>query len=36
VKERQKRMPRGRLSTAVSMLAPVVVKPETASKKQST
>ena len=36
VKLRQKRMPRFRLSTSRRMLAPVVVKPETVSKMQST
>ena len=35
MKERQKRMPRGRGSTAVRMDAPVVVKPEMASNRQS-
>jgi len=34
-KERQNRMPRGRDSTSVRIEAPVVVKPETISKKQS-
>ena len=33
--ERQNRMPRGRPSTAVKMEQPVVVKPETTSKKLS-
>ena len=36
VKERQKRMPLGRPSTAGRMEEPVVVKPEMDSKKQST
>ena len=36
VKERQKRMPLGRPSTARRMEEPVVVKPEMHSKKQST
>ena len=36
MKERQKRIPLGKGSTAVRMEAPVVVKPETDSKKQST
>ena len=36
VKLRQKRSPRLRDSTSVRMLAPVVVKPLTVSKKQST
>ena len=36
MKERQKRIPLGRGSTAVRTEAPVVVKPETDSKKQST
>ena len=34
-KDRQNRMPRGRPSTAVKMEQPVVVKPETTSKKLS-
>ena len=36
VKDRQKRTPMGRPSTAGRMDAPVVVKPLAASKKQST
>ena len=36
VKLRQNRMPRFSDSTSVRMVAPVVVKPETVSKKQST
>ena len=36
VKLRQYRSPLGRASTSVRMLAPVVVKPETVSKTQST
>lgn len=36
VKERQNSRPLGRCSTAGSTEAPVVVKPETVSKKQST
>ena len=35
VRLRQNRMPRGRDSTSVSMLAPVVVKPDMVSKKAS-
>ena len=35
VKLRQKSSPRGSASTSVKMVAPVVVKPDTVSKKQS-
>ena len=36
VKERQNSCPMGRPSTALSTVAPVVVKPEVASNRQST